>query len=204
MPDTVDSTRERRRRSDARRSIDAILAVAGTLLGERPDATMNDIARAAGLSRQTVYAHFASRDALAAALVEAARTEGLAALREARLDTAAPIEALTRFLDISWQLVLRNPVLLDPSLNRLPRPDGTDSHDSVAPILQRIIRRGQRAGEFDRTLPASWLATTIFAIGHAAADEVAAGRLSIRKAAAVLLQSSLRLCGAVVSDTRQV
>ena len=105
MADTRDAALPtRRRRSDARRSIDAILNAARTVLGEQPDASMEDIATAAGVTRQTVYAHFPSRDALIAALIEAARTEGLAAIDAARVDTAPPADAMGQFLDISWQL----------------------------------------------------------------------------------------------------
>ncbi|MGR6999045.1 helix-turn-helix domain-containing protein [Yinghuangia aomiensis] len=53
----------RRRRADAQRSIDAILDAARRLLGDRLDVGMEDIAAAAGVTRQTVYAHFPSRDA---------------------------------------------------------------------------------------------------------------------------------------------
>src|SRR5690242_10758126 len=107
----------RRRRSDARRSVEAILGAARTVLGERPDASMEEIAGAAGLTRQTVYAHFPSRDALVAALVEAARVRGLAAVDAADLDAAPPVDALRSFLDISWQLLRDFPLLLDPAVN---------------------------------------------------------------------------------------
>jgi AcrR family transcriptional regulator len=40
---------------DAERSISAILDAASRVLGERPDASVEDIAKAAGISRQTVY-----------------------------------------------------------------------------------------------------------------------------------------------------
>lgn len=186
----------RRRRSDARRSIDAILGAARTVLGERPDAGMEDIASAAGVTRQTVYAHFSSRDALIAALVETARVEGLAALAAADLDTARPADALRGFLDISWELTRRYPLLLDPTINRTARPDGSDSHDAVGDHLEAIVRRGQHSGDFDTTFPATWLAAATFALGHAAAEQVAAGHLTTDEAATTLLTSALKLCGA--------
>ena len=197
MADTLESTTPtRRRRSDARRSIDAILNAARTVLGERPDASMEDIAAAAGVTRQTVYAHFPSRDALLIALVDAARAEGLAAIDAARLDTVPPAEALAQFLDINWQLLRRYPLLFDPALARIPLPDGHDHHHAVTPWLERLIRRGQRTGDFDPTLPATWLAAAIFGLGHTAAEQVAAGHLTTSTAATILLDSALRLCGA--------
>ena len=155
MADTLESAAPtRRRRSDARRSIDAIIGAARTVLGERPDASMEDIAAAAGVTRQTVYAHFPSRDALILALLDAAGAETLAAIDAARLDTAPPAEALARFLDMCWQLLDRFPVLLDPALIRIPRPSGPDPHDAATAMLERLIQRGQRTGDFDRALNA--------------------------------------------------
>ncbi len=59
------------RREDARRSIELIMDAARSILGKRPDASMEELAVAAGVTRQTVYAHFSSRDALIAAVFDA-------------------------------------------------------------------------------------------------------------------------------------
>lgn len=196
MADTLDTAKPtRRRRSDARRSIDAILGAARTVLGERPDASMEDIATAAGVTRQTVYAHFPTRDALVDALIHAAGAETVAAMDAARLDTAPPADALRQFLDIGWQLIRRNPHLLGPALTRNP-PGSNDPHHAGTALLEQIIRRGQRAGDFDRTLPATWLTAAILGLFRTAAEQVAAGRLTTSKAASMLLDSTLRLCGA--------
>jgi AcrR family transcriptional regulator len=197
MVDTLDVTgRTRRRRSDAKRSIDAIVSGARTLLGRRFDASMEEIAAVAGVSRQTVYAHFPSRDALIAAVINAERAEGLAAVDAAHLDSVPPVDALRRFLDISWQIVERCPLVLDPTLARTPGPDGADPHGPVTVLLERIIRRGKRCGDFDAAFPAGWLAAATLGLGHTAAEQVAAGKLSIAKAATMLEKSVLRLYGA--------
>jgi AcrR family transcriptional regulator len=204
MADTLDTaTPTRRRRSDARRSIDAILNAARTVLGDRPDASMEEIATTAGVTRQTVYAHFPSRDALITALLDAAGAETLAAIGSARLDAAPPADALRLFLDICWeQLICRYPFLLAAALTRGP-PGSKDSHQAGTALLEQIIRRGQRAGDFDRTLPATWLADAIVGLARTAAEEVAAGRLTTSKAATMLLESALRLCGAADTDQRE-
>jgi len=194
MTDPLDTGRPARRRSDARRSIDAIVNAARAVLGERPDASMEDIAITAGVTRQTVYAHFPSRDALIAALLQAAGAETVAAFDAARLDTAPPADALRQYLDISWDLVRRHPYLLGPALAR--NPPGSDHHPAGIARLEQIIRRGQRSGDFDRVLPAAWLAPGIVGLFRAAAEEAAASRLTPGKAAAMLLDSALRLCGA--------
>ena len=131
MADTLDTAPPgRRRRADARRSIDAILNAARTVLGERPDASMEDIATTAGVTRQTVYAHFPSRDALIAALLNAAGAETLAAIDAAHLDTAPAADALHQFLDIGWQLIRGYPFLLGPALARSPQPGDPAAHQA--------------------------------------------------------------------------
>ena len=73
------------RRADAQRSIAAILDAAIDLLAERPDASMADVAAAAGVARQTAYARYESRAALLSAVAGRALEQTLAAL-----DAAAP------------------------------------------------------------------------------------------------------------------
>lgn len=195
MGDTLDTaTPARRRRSDARRSIDAVLNAARIVLGERPEASMEEIATTANVTRQTVYAHFPSRDALIAALIEAAAAEYGALLDAAGLDTAPPADALAQFLDAGWRFLRRYPLLLDPTATRIHRPKSNDPHDVVPPRLERLIQRGQRTGDFDRSPPATWLAAAVIGLQHAAAAEVADGRLTSPEAAALCLESTLRLC----------
>ncbi|MET8132210.1 TetR/AcrR family transcriptional regulator [Streptomyces sp. NPDC005251] len=195
MVDSHDTaTPPRRRRSDARRSIDAILDAARVVLGERPDASVEEIAATAGITRQTVYAHFPSRDALVTALVEVAAAEYTALLDDAGLDTAPPADALAQFLGAGWRFIGRYPVVLNAAAARLPRPD-PDPHDVVPPRLERLIQRGQHAGDFDPSLPADWLAAAVLGLQHTAAAQVATGRLTTHEAELLCLESTLRLCG---------
>ncbi|UWE07298.1 TetR/AcrR family transcriptional regulator [Actinacidiphila bryophytorum] len=187
------TTPPRRRRADARRSIDAILNAARTVVSERPDASMEEIAAAAGVTRQTVYAHFPSRDALLAALVESAAAEYSALLDEAGLDTAPPAEALVRFLSAGWRFVDRYPLVLNATANLIPRPE-PDPHDVVPPRLERLIARGQQEGDFDPQTPASWLTAAVFGLQHTAAEQVASGRLAAEEAEVLCRDSALRLC----------
>ncbi|MEU6851050.1 TetR/AcrR family transcriptional regulator [Actinacidiphila alni] len=184
----------RRPRSDARRSIGAILDAARVVLGERLDASMEDVAVAAGVTRQTVYAHFPSRDALLTALVASAAAEYDALLDEAELDTAPPAEALARFLAAGWRFLGRYPLLLTAGPARVPRPV-PDPHDVVPPRLERVIRRGQRAGDFDPSVPAAWTTAAVFGLQHTAAAQLTAGHLTAARAEELCLDAALRLCG---------
>lgn len=193
MGDPLEIVATTRRRADARRSIGAILSAARIVLGERPDASVEEIAIAAGVSRQTVYAHFPSREALIKALVQAAGDEALVAIDAARLDTVAPADALRQFLDVGWELIRRNPHLLLPALSGNP-PGRGESHDAGTARLEQIIRRGQHSGDFDPSPPATWLTAAVIGLFRAASEQVAAGRLTTGRAAALVLDSALRLC----------
>lgn len=85
---------------DARRNLAAILEAAALLLSERPNASMGEIASAAGVHRATVHRHFASRDDLVSAVRQAAVDDSIAAAQGA-IDAAPPraidgIAAVTR------------------------------------------------------------------------------------------------------------
>jgi AcrR family transcriptional regulator len=183
--------RKRRQRSDARQSIAAVINAAIRTLAGRPDASVDEIARAAGVSRQTVYAHFPSRDALIDAVIEQAAAEFTALLDGANLDQAPPAQALTRLLDAGWQIAARYPFLwLQPAVD-----PGKDA-DRHAPVLDRmldIIRRGQASGDFDDSVPAHWLLSASLALGRAAEDEVKTGRMTIEQATQAMHRSVLRL-----------
>ncbi|MEJ3405928.1 TetR/AcrR family transcriptional regulator [Rathayibacter sp. YIM 133350] len=58
------------RRSDAERNRGALLDAAARLLVTDPDASLEAIAREAGLSRRAVYGHYANRDELVVAAIE--------------------------------------------------------------------------------------------------------------------------------------
>src|SRR4051795_5922908 len=102
----------RRRRADAERSSAAVLSAAIDLLGRRPQANMAEIAVAAGVTRQTVYAHYASRDRLLAAILEHVTAETITIFDGLELaDLSAP-DALGRWVNASWQVLGRYPILL--------------------------------------------------------------------------------------------
>nr|BFE79473.1 hypothetical protein GCM10020093_020740 [Planobispora longispora] len=65
---------------------DHVLHVAADLLTRKATATMEEVARAAGISRATLNRHFTGRDALVRALEELGIAKCEAALEAARLE----------------------------------------------------------------------------------------------------------------------
>lgn len=179
----------RRRRADAARNVRAILDAATTLLGERPDASVDAVAAAAGVSRQTVYAHYPTRDALVDAVVDDLTARALAAVDAVDLDHGDALDALTRLVEASWATFERFPVLLHGATAGAR----DERHEPVADRLTRLIRRGRRTGEIATDQPVSWQVAAVIALGHATGEEVAAGRLAAARAPRVLRTGLARL-----------
>lgn len=78
-------------------------------------------------------------------------------------------------------------------------PEGDDElerHEPVTGGLVRLIERRRRSREFDRAMPTSWYLAAIISLGHAAGQEVIAGRMTPAKAGAAFTESVLRVCRA--------
>ncbi|MET8861894.1 TetR/AcrR family transcriptional regulator [Nonomuraea sp. NPDC004580] len=184
----------RARRADARRSRAAILDAAIKLLDARPDASVDAIATAAGVTRQTVYAHFPSRQRLLTAVLDRLTEEAVAEMDAADLDTGPAADALLRLIDAGARAAGRHTKLMQ-HLSTLPVPPGEDQtrHTPVANRLRRIIERGRQTGEFDNHLPVDWLIAAVITLSHAAGEERTAGRLPAAEADEALRISLLRL-----------
>lgn len=178
-------------RADAERSIAAILDAAVRVLADRPDAGMGELARAAGVARQTVYAHFASREALLHAVAERARAQTLAAIDAAEPEAGPADEALQRLVGAWWGSVARHARVLEALASVSPTRD--DVHAFHGPILTRVEALIERGGF---TEPTPWLTAAFLGLMHTAAEEVAAGRLSEAAAGEALERSIPRLFGA--------
>lgn len=187
-------------RADARRSREAILEAALRVLEADPDASVEAIASEAGVTRQTVYAHFPSRQLLLAAVLDRITDEAVAAMDAAVLHEGTAADAFLRLLEAGNRTAGRYPVLLQ-RIASLPvsQHDDEERHAPVAERLKAVIERGQRSGEFDDQLSPDWLVAATIRLGHLASEEVDAGRMSNEEAEEALRLSLLRVLGAVAS-----
>ncbi|MDP4503951.1 TetR/AcrR family transcriptional regulator [Nonomuraea turcica] len=184
----VEPSARPKRRADAERSIARIVAAARTLLSSDPNAKTDDIAKAAGVGRMTLYGHFATRaELIDAALVEALRV-GDAILSSVDLSGNAR-EAMSRLLASSWQVVAESAALLSAAEEVLPAGRVRDLHEEPVRRMTELIRRGQEQGVFRTDMPTTWLVNLVHYILHGAASEVRAGRLNPEEAADVVAKS---------------
>jgi AcrR family transcriptional regulator len=121
----------------------AILAGAARLFAvEGEQASMNDVAVAAGVARATVYRYFPNRQSLLDELANAAVSDAEARLVSSRIDEVEPEEGIARavraLVDVGDPFVLlaRERMRSDPG--RFER--------SVVQPLRRLFERGQAAG----------------------------------------------------------
>lgn len=159
-------------RADAARNQRAILQSAARVLGQRPDASMQAIARAAGLHRTTLYRHYPTRTDLVAAIHRQALDDAERAVAEARPADGPATDAVGRVIAALTAVGDRYLVLAH---EHEPRAMVREREDEVIAPLVGLIERGQRDGEFRVDLPAGWFASalwTLLAAGlRASADE---------------------------------
>jgi TetR/AcrR family transcriptional regulator, mexCD-oprJ operon repressor len=193
------------KRADAQRSIAAILDAAMESLSRNPEASVSEIAKAAGVGRVTLYGHFPSRAELVDAVFARAIEDGHAALDAVDL-SGDPRQALARLIDSSWRLVDRFRSLLLAAQSVLPPGRIRALHAGPMERVHHLVERGQAEGVFRTDLPAVWLVGTMHSVIHNGADEINAGRIDADQAGpfitATLLAAFTPPGHKVISPTR--
>ncbi|MFF4751373.1 TetR/AcrR family transcriptional regulator [Streptomyces sp. NPDC002514] len=173
---------------------DRVLRSAAALLTRRSTATMDEVAKAAGISRATLHRHFAGRDALVRALETLGIEECRAALDAARPDEGPASDAVRRLVrEIEPAAGL---LAFLYSENQLF--EGEDQNQGWAGIDERIaalFRRGQAEGEFRIDLTPAWLTEALYGLLASGAWAVLAGRVAPKDFAHMIVE--LLLGGAV-------
>ncbi|MCX3291970.1 TetR/AcrR family transcriptional regulator [Streptomyces sp. NEAU-H22] len=179
-------------RADANRR--RILDVALAELLRDPDASMDQIARAAGVVRRTVYGHFPSREALISTLVDEA-VEALSTAHAAgREGVRDPAEAVARSVLAVWAIADRYRLLIALA-QRTVTMQGI--RERLAPVRQEsigVLQRGLDEDVFSSPLPAPALAYVheqmLFAVMEAVNDGLLAAREAGRCAAVTVLTAA--------------
>ena len=139
----------------------AILEAAAAVHAERGEqASMADVAAAAGMARATVYRYFPNREALFEALGRVAVEEAGERLRAGRLQDIPVPEAFERA--VRALVAVGDHFVVVSRENG--RPDEAEFEKRVASPLRGLIERAQSLGEVRDDLPASWLMETLIGI----------------------------------------
>ncbi|WP_078856862.1 TetR/AcrR family transcriptional regulator [Streptomyces sp. NBRC 109706] len=143
---TPEGTAASRRRSDARRNRARILRAAGeTFAADGPDASLNEIARRAGVGPGTLYRHFPGRTELLAAVLTD-RIETLCRHAETLRDEPdadrALADWLSAFLDHARNQQGLGSALLLAETGGL----GFDCHQRLRDAAGAVLTRAQRDG----------------------------------------------------------
>ncbi len=123
-------------------------------------ASMHDVAEAAGVARATVYRYFPNRESLLEALARAAVSDVDARLASARIDEVTPEEGIARavraLVDVGSSFVLL-------ARDRL-RSDPEQFERKLTQPLRRLFERGQATGDIREDITSARLTESLIGL----------------------------------------
>lgn len=156
---------------------EGVLRSAAGLLMRKSAATMDEVARAAGISRATLNRQFAGREALVRALEDLGIAECEAAVGRAAIDDGPVADAVRRLVGE-----------LEPAAGLLAFLysenqlfEGDEQNTGWARLDARLVglfRRGQEAGELRIDLSPVWLTESLYGLLVSAAWAISEGRVA--------------------------
>jgi AcrR family transcriptional regulator len=160
-----------RMRADARRNVDRIIAAAGTLIAEHgANASLEEVARRAGVGSATLHRHFPSRQALLEAVFKD-RVEALCAKADDLLAAPDPGEALLTWLRAVGAHAVANRGL-GASLMRGGDPTlGNTCHDMIINAGDALLARARTADAVRPEIAITHLLKLVSAISLATEHE---------------------------------
>ncbi|MEU9130463.1 helix-turn-helix domain-containing protein [Kitasatospora sp. NPDC048540] len=174
---------------------DSVLEAAVGVLSRRPTAHLDEIARAAGISRATLHRIFPGREALIREVGTLGLRRFATALDTAMIEEGDAQAALRRLIDavvpdaaLCALLAGENQLYDDPGINEL-----WEIQDAR---VRALFLRGQQEGVFRIELSAGWLSEAFFdlvaGVGWAVQDGRLAPRDSAHSLAELFLGGALR------------
>ena len=145
----TDDALPRAPRKDAARNRDALVAAAGEVFGERGiDASLEEVARRAGVGIGTLYRHFPTRDALNEAVYRR-EVDALCDRVEPLLAEHSPVDALAAWMRSFTSYVARKRGMAMALKSALGADNElfAHSHSRIQQALQTLVERAVAAGE---------------------------------------------------------
>jgi AcrR family transcriptional regulator len=133
-------------RRDAARNRAKLLAAGREVFAEQgPDASLEEVARRAGVGIGTLYRHFPSREALAEEIF-AEHIDEVVSAAEAAVAEEEAWTGLGRFLEHVLDLQARNLPLRGLFLRHSGGDRAAERRRVILPLLDRVIERGKQQG----------------------------------------------------------
>lgn len=162
------STTARKPRTDALRNRERILEVAkAAFTRQGANASLDDIAKQAGVGAGTLYRHFPTRDELIEGVYRN-EVEKLAAAAARFAESMSPLEALR-----AWMLLLVEYIaakhIIAPALNSVvggPSRLYEGSRTMIQGAIDGLVRRAKKSGDLRRDLDAFDLLRALIGVSH--------------------------------------
>ncbi|GHC42255.1 TetR family transcriptional regulator [Streptomyces cinnamoneus] len=155
-----------------------VLRAAAALLTRKATASMDEIAKAAGISRATLHRHFAGRDALVRALEQLGIEQFERALDEARLDEGDAAQAVRRLIERTEPVAGILGFLY--SENQLFEGEINEGWNRLDARVHALFVRGQEEGAFRIDLSPAWLTDALYGLIASGAWAVHDGRVAAK------------------------
>jgi AcrR family transcriptional regulator len=163
---------QRKPRADAERNRDRVLEVAKEAFTRSgADASLDDIARQAGVGAGTLYRHFPSREALIEAVYRT-EVEKLAAAERKFAEAMPPIEALRAWMLLFVDYIAAKKIIA-PALNTLlgdPSKVFESSHNQVWGAVRTLVKRAIKSGDIRKDLDAIDLLRALIGVSNVASS----------------------------------
>ncbi len=174
-------------RSDSRRNRDRVLDAALEVLTADPDAAIEDVATAAGVTRSTVYRRFAGREQLLLAV----RARLIEETRALFLDAAAREPDHRRCMAVLLPDAVRQVHQRRRLWQRLTELHALDDYRPQSAFVDWVAA-GQGAGAFRDDVPTAWLMTVWMQLVFGGSLAIERYGIGIDEAAAMALDSAER------------
>ena len=162
----------RKPRADAQRNRDRVLEVAKeafTRLGA--DASLDDVAKQAGVGAGTLYRHFPTRDELLKAVYRS-EVEKLALAEQKFAETMPPMEALRAWMLLFVDYIATKKIIA-PALNNLVGDTSTVFEASYAQIweaIRALVKRAINSGDIRNDLDPIDLLRALIGVANVASS----------------------------------
>jgi AcrR family transcriptional regulator len=162
----------RKPRADAQRNRERVLEVAKEAFTRSgADASLDDIAKQAGVGAGTLYRHFPSRDELLEAVYRT-EVEKLAAAEQRFAETMPPIEALRAWMFLFVDYIATKKIIA-PALNTLvggPSKVFEASHAQIWEAIRALVKRAIKSGNIRKDLDPIDLLRALIGVANVASS----------------------------------